>query len=70
MQIGKVVSTLPGTLEADTIYMVRVGAGYVQYVTDSTGTVAYKSNFMHTYGNTAARPSSPEVGHVHFNTGD
>lgn len=41
----KIVSALPATLDADTVYFVRVGAGFDQYVTNSTGTVvAYRAN--------------------------
>lgn len=43
--VSKIVSALPNTLVADTMYLVRVGAGYDQYVTNSTGTiVAYRMN--------------------------
>lgn len=35
----KVVSALPGTLAASSIYFVRVGAGFDIYVTNETGTV-------------------------------
>lgn len=44
LKIEKVVSTLPGTLAADTIYCVRVGAGFDLYVTDTTGAIAYQVN--------------------------
>ena len=41
----KIVSTLPGVLAANSIYYVRVGAGFDHYVTNSSGTiVAYESN--------------------------
>lgn len=41
----KVVSALPGTLEANSIYYVRSGAGVDIYVTNSSGTiVAYRHN--------------------------
>lgn len=41
----KVVSALPSTLEADSIYFVRVGTGYDQYVTNHSGQiVAYPMN--------------------------
>lgn len=43
--ISKVVSSLPTPLVADTLYVVRVGSGYDQYVTNSSGTiVAYRMN--------------------------
>jgi hypothetical protein len=39
----KVVSSLPVVLEASSVYYVRVGTGFTQYITNSTGTVvAYK----------------------------
>lgn len=42
---NKVVSSLPGTLTASTIYYVRVGTGFDIYVTNETGTVvAYPIN--------------------------
>jgi hypothetical protein len=41
----KVVAALPGTLEANSIYYVRVGAGFDLYVTNDAGTVvAYPLN--------------------------
>lgn len=41
----KHVAALPTTLEADSIYYVRAGDGYDQYVTNASGTlVAYRSN--------------------------
>jgi hypothetical protein len=47
----KIVSALPATLDADTVYFVRVGAGFDQYVTNSSGTVvAYRANAAGTTG--------------------
>lgn len=41
----KFVASLPSLLEADSIYFVRVGAGYDQYVTNHSGQiVAYPMN--------------------------
>lgn len=41
----KFVASLPSTLEADSIYFVRVGSGYDQYVTNHSGQiVAYPMN--------------------------
>lgn len=41
----KVVAALPAVLEPDAIYLVRVGAGYEQFVTNGSGTVvAYPLN--------------------------
>lgn len=43
----KVVAALPGTLESDSIYYVRVGDGFDMYVTNGSGTVvAYKTNYL------------------------
>lgn len=42
----KVLSQLPATLEKDTVYFVRVGVGFEMVVTDSTGLLAYKHNFI------------------------
>lgn len=35
----KVVSSLPGTLVANTLYLVRIGTGFRPYVTNSSGTI-------------------------------
>lgn len=41
----KVVSALPGTLEANSIYYVRVGSGFDMHITNDSGTiVAYRNN--------------------------
>lgn len=41
----KVVAALPSTLEPDSIYLVRVGSGYDQFVTNHSGQiVAYPMN--------------------------
>lgn len=41
----KVVAALPATLEPDSIYLVRVGSGYDQFVTNRSGQiVAYPMN--------------------------
>lgn len=44
LKVSKVLSSLPGTLVANMIYLVRVGTGLDIYVVDSTGTIAYKTN--------------------------
>jgi hypothetical protein len=45
LALQKVVSVLPATLSADTIYFVRIGTGFDIYVTNSTGTiVGYRTN--------------------------
>lgn len=43
-KIDKVLSALPETLVADTVYAVRVGVGFDLYIVDSTGSIAYKIN--------------------------
>ncbi|MCP8465942.1 hypothetical protein NK553_18480 [Pseudomonas sp. ZM23] len=41
----KVVASLPAALEANSIYLVRVGSGFDQYITNSSGQiVAYPMN--------------------------
>jgi hypothetical protein len=55
----KVVSALPGTLTANTIYYVRVGLGYDTYVTNDIGTVvAYKANTDYTQALTGLTAST------------
>ena len=43
-KVHKVVSALPAQLQADAVYLVRVGVGFDLYVTDSTGQIAHKVN--------------------------
>lgn len=43
-RVEKVISSLPGTLHPDTIYLVRTGLGFDLYVTDGTGAIAYSLN--------------------------
>jgi hypothetical protein len=40
----KTVVSLPDTLEANTMYAVRVGEGFDFYISDLTGSIAYKTN--------------------------
>lgn len=44
LKVGKVVGSLPGTLEADTIYAVRTGIGFSLFVSDATGSTAHPIN--------------------------
>ncbi|MEM0325231.1 MAG: spherulation-specific family 4 protein, partial [Candidatus Aenigmatarchaeota archaeon] len=44
LNLYKVVASLPDTLEPNTIYAVRVGSGFDLYITDMTGSIAYKIN--------------------------
>jgi len=41
---AKVVSALPDPLAPNTIYLVRTGAGFDLYCSDSTGSIAHKNN--------------------------
>jgi hypothetical protein len=43
-KVRKEVAVLPGTLAADTIYLVRRGVGFDIYVTDNTGLLVFKAN--------------------------
>jgi hypothetical protein len=51
IKFNKVISELPPVLEADAVYFVRTGEGFDMYVTDRTGSVAFRVN-----------PMSPTVG--------
>lgn len=42
--VHKVIGSLPAILQADAIYIVRTGAGFSLYVTETTGTVAHSLN--------------------------
>jgi len=44
IKIDKVVSSLPSTLVANTVYAVRVGTGFDLYITDNTGATAHQIN--------------------------
>jgi hypothetical protein len=44
LRVEKVLSNLPSTLTADTVYAVRVGTGFDLYITDTTGLIAHKVN--------------------------
>lgn len=45
IQFHKVAGSLPAQLEADSVYLVRVGAGFDVYVTNGTGVVSeYRLN--------------------------
>jgi hypothetical protein len=57
----KVVANLPGTLTPDTMYLVRTGAGFDLYASDTTGSIAYLANASNapiqiTYPKRAATP--------------
>jgi hypothetical protein len=44
LKVYKTVVSLPTVLEPNTIYAVRGGAGFDLFVTDLTGSIAYKPN--------------------------
>jgi hypothetical protein len=43
-KVYKEVSALPGTLEPNALYLVRIGTGFDLYCSDVTGSVAHKIN--------------------------
>lgn len=43
-KIFKALAALPGSLEANAAYAVRVGTGFDLYITDETGLIAYQIN--------------------------
>jgi hypothetical protein len=44
LRIEKVVGVLPGTLTANTMYMLKIGSSVEIHITDDAGTVAYKAS--------------------------
>jgi hypothetical protein len=44
VQIAKPVGALPATLEPDTLYALRTGAGFALFMTDATGATAHSLN--------------------------
>jgi hypothetical protein len=44
LKARKEVAVLPSILEADTIYVIRAGAGFDLYISDNTGAIAHKLN--------------------------
>lgn len=44
LKIEKRAESLPSTLTANTLYVVKVGSGFDLYVSDSTGTSALPQN--------------------------
>lgn len=43
-RVAKVVGSLPGTLQPNTVYLVRAGAGFDLYVSDGTGVIGHALN--------------------------
>lgn len=43
-KIYKEISTVPSNISSDSMYAVRVGPGFDLYLSDTTGSVAYKIN--------------------------
>ena len=60
LKFVKVVATLPSPLSANTFYSVRVGEGFDMYLTDTTGSMAFKLNSGNTGsgGGGGIQPSS------------
>lgn len=69
LRVDKVVSVLPTPLTANTVYAVRVGAGFDLYISDSTGSVAHRINAdgvpIHVG---ATPPTSPAEGDLWLDT--
>ena len=63
LRFSKVVSSLPGTLTPNTLYMVRVGAGFDLFVSDATGSIAYPVNLQDNAGAIAwpRRSATPRI---------
>ena len=66
LRVSKVISALPVILEPDTIYYVRVGAGFDQYVTDSTGAVAFTQNAVAAVGSSIGQQIAMRNNHFPF----
>lgn len=65
IRASKVVAALPTTLEASTIYFVRVGAGFDLFVTNQSGTiVAYTQNLPVNVASIAGLTLAGNVGKV------
>ena len=60
LRFVKVVAALPSPLSANTFYSVRVGEGFDMYLTDTTGSMAFKLNSGNTGsgGGGGIQPSS------------
>ena len=43
-KIYKEISTVPSEISSDSMYAVRIGLGFDLYLSDTTGSVAYKIN--------------------------
>lgn len=43
-KIYKEISTVPNSISSDSMYAVRTGPGFDLYLSDTTGSVAYKIN--------------------------
>jgi len=75
IKVEKVISALPGTLDPDTIYLVRTGPGFELFVSDTTGTISFepnelgKSYFIETYEENGAINTTTNSGE-HWATGN
>lgn len=58
LRFVKVVAALPSPLSANTFYSVRVGEGFDMYLTDTTGSVAFKLNGGNGSSGSGIQPSA------------
>ena len=72
-KIQKVVTQLPQTTEANTVYLVRVRDGFDIYVTDSTNQLTFMSNpsltWIYLITSTSKAPEEVGVATVETKTG-
>lgn len=66
IRFAKVVAALPATLDPNTVYLVRAGAGFDLYASDATGSIAYPINAGGSIDNAGAiawpkRTATPRV---------
>lgn len=60
LRFAKHVANLPASLDSDTLYLVRAGAGFDLYLSDTTGTVAHQINDPAQYAY-PKRSSTPKI---------
>jgi hypothetical protein len=63
LRFAKVVASLPGQLEPDTLYLLRAGAGFDLYLSDATASIAYPVNAPSAPAQIAypKRPATPKI---------
>ena len=62
ISIYKVVSSVPASLEANAVYLVRTGTGFDLYVSDSTGSIAYQINSSGGGSSEVVDDTTPQLG--------